>query len=107
MEKINLTNITRWQNSWGLSTRSLGTMLMVHGDDKGAVLPPRVAEFQVALIPVGLTVRTSDEDREKLLDDIQGIAKSLTEYGIRVECDTRLHYSPGWKFSQYEVSLLL
>ena len=80
-------------------------MLMVHGDDKGAVLPPRVAEFQVALIPVGLTARTSDADKEKLLNDIQGIGKKLTESGIRVECDTRLHYSPGWKFSEYEVNL--
>jgi prolyl-tRNA synthetase len=77
---------------------------MVHGDDKGAVIPPRVAEYQVALIPVGLTARTSDEDKEKLLDDIQGIEKKLSAAGIRVECDTRLHYSPGWKFSQYEVS---
>jgi len=80
-------------------------MLMIHGDDKGAIIPPCVAEFQVALIPVGLTARTSDADRQKLLDDIQGIAKTLTEYGIRVECDTRSHYSPGWKFSEYEVNL--
>ncbi|KAI0910706.1 hypothetical protein F4823DRAFT_589261 [Ustulina deusta] len=92
-----------WQNSWGLSTRSLGTMLMIHGDDKGAIFPPRVAEFQVALIPVGLTARTLDTDRQKLLEDIQGIAETLTTSGIRVECDTRSQYSPGWKFSEYEL----
>lgn len=80
-------------------------MLMIHGDDKGAIFPPRVAEFQVALIPVGLTARTLDTDRQKLLDDIQGIAETLTMSGIRVECDTRSQYSPGWKFSEYEVSL--
>ncbi len=78
---------------------------MIHGDDKGAIFPPRVAEFQVALIPVGLTARTLDTDRQKLLDDIQGIAETLTTSGIRVECDTRSQYSPGWKFSEYEVSL--
>ncbi|KAI1174171.1 hypothetical protein F4777DRAFT_589367 [Nemania sp. FL0916] len=92
-----------WQNSWGLSTRSLGTMLMIHGDDKGAIFPPRVAEYQVALIPVGLTAKTPDADRQKLLDDIHGIAETLTKGGIRVECDTRSQYSPGWKFSEYEL----
>ena len=80
---------------------------MIHGDDKGAIFPPRVAEFQVALIPVGLTARTSDADKQKLLDNIQDIAKTLTEYGIRAQCDTRSHYSPGWKFSEYEVNTLI
>lgn len=80
-------------------------MLMIHGDDKGAIFPPLVAEFQVALIPVGLTARTSEEDKDKLLDEIASISKRLTEHGIRVECDTRMHYSPGWKFSEYEVRI--
>ena len=83
--------------------RSLGTMLMIHGDDKGAVFPPRVAEFQVALIPVGITAKTSDADKEKLLDTIHDIEKTLTEHGIRVHCDTRSQYSPGWKFAEYEL----
>jgi prolyl-tRNA synthetase len=76
---------------------------MIHGDDKGAIWPPRVAEYQVALIPVGLTSRTSDADTQKLLDGIEGIAKTLIDNDIRVECDTRSHYSPGWKFSEYEL----
>lgn len=91
------------QNSWGLSTRSLGTMLIIHGDDKGAIFPPRVAEYQVALIPVGLTAKTSEEERQKLLDAIKGIEKELIKGDIRVLCDTRAHYSPGWKFADYEL----
>ena len=78
-------------------------MLMIHGDDRGAVFPPRVAEYQVALIPVGLTAKSSDEDKQKLLDTIQSIAKTLTDKKIRVQCDTRSHYSAGWKFAEYEL----
>jgi prolyl-tRNA synthetase len=55
------------------------------------------------LIPVGLTARATDADRKKLLDGIEAIAKTLTDKDIRVMCDTRLHYSPGWKFSEYEL----
>jgi len=80
---------------------------MIHGDDKGAIFPPRVAEFQVVLIPVGITARTSDADKQKFLDNIQDIAKTLTKDGIRAQCDTRSHYSPGWKFSEYEVNTLI
>lgn len=76
---------------------------MIHGDNKGAVFPPRVAEYQVALIPVGITAKTTPEDREKLLDGIHAISKELTDNDIRVECDTRSHYSPGWKFAEYEL----
>lgn len=92
-----------WQNSWGLSTRSLGTMLIIHADDKGAVWPPRVAEYQVAIVPVGLTARISEADRQKILKDAENIGQTLSEAGIRVECDTREHYSPGWKFNEYEL----
>ncbi len=76
---------------------------MIHGDDKGAVFPPRVAEFQVVLIPVGLNARTSEADTQKITDNIQNVAKTLTEHGVRVQEDMRSHYSPGWKFSEYEV----
>jgi prolyl-tRNA synthetase len=55
------------------------------------------------LIPVGLSARASDADRKKLLDAIEAISKTLTDKGVRVMCDTRLQYSPGWKFSEYEL----
>lgn len=91
------------QNSWGLSTRALGAMIMIHGDNKGVCFPPRVAEFQAALIPVGLSTRTSSEDKDKLLREIEQISKTLTTSGIRVECDTRSNYTPAWKMSEYEL----
>ncbi len=76
---------------------------MIHSDDKGAIFPPRVAEFQVAIVPVGLTARTSEADKQKLLEETKNIGRTLSEAGIRVQCDTREHYSPGWKFNEYEV----
>ncbi|KAH8812630.1 prolyl-tRNA synthetase-like protein [Xylogone sp. PMI_703] len=91
------------QNSWGLSTRSLGAMIMIHGDNKGVIFPPRVAEYQVALIPVGLSARTSPEDRDKLLHQIENISKELGSVGVRVECDTRSNYTAAWKMSEYEL----
>jgi prolyl-tRNA synthetase len=76
---------------------------MIHGDDKGAVFPPRVAEYQVALIPLGLVAKTKPEDKEKLLKEIVEISQTLSSAGIRVECDTRSHYTAGWKMSEYEL----
>jgi prolyl-tRNA synthetase len=76
---------------------------MVHGDDKGAVIPPRVSEIQVALIPVGLTAKQSPEARKSLMDDIDSITVELRNAKIRVEADTREHYSPGWKFNEFEL----
>jgi prolyl-tRNA synthetase len=94
-----------WQNSWGLSTRSLGAMMMTHGDDKGAVIPPRISETQAALIPVGLSVKTPPETKRALLEKLQSIGATLTEANIRVKVDTGEEKSPGWKFNQYEVSI--
>ena len=76
---------------------------MIHADDKGAVWPPRVAEFQVAIVPLGITARTSEADKHKILEGAQSIGRTLSEAGIRVECDTREQYSAGWKFANFEV----
>lgn len=92
-----------WQNSWGFTTRSIGVMVLVHGDDKGLVIPPRVAETQVIIVPVGVTAKTTDEDRKKLYDEIEGIRFVLENSGVRVESDTREGYSPGWKFNDAEL----
>jgi len=92
-----------WQNSWGLSIRSLGAMMMIHGDDKGAVIPPRVSETQVALIPVGVTAKSTPEEKQGLLNQIQSIGTTLKDANIRVEVDIRDHQSPGWKFNEYEL----
>lgn len=92
-----------WQNSWGLSTRTLGVMTMIHGDNRGLVLPPRVAEIQVVIVPVGLGVKTTDEKRDILYTEIEGLLTILTAAGIRATSDIREGYSPGWKFNTWEL----
>lgn len=92
-----------WQNSWGLTTRSIGVMTMVHGDDKGLVLPPRVACFQVVVIPCGITVKTTPEEAAKIMDTVSRIVDDLTKVGIRATKDTRDNYTPGWKYNHWEL----
>lgn len=91
-----------WQNSWGLSTRTIGVMVMIHSDNNGLVLPPRVAEVQTMIIPVGITAKTSDEDRQKLYAEVDGLVAVLEAAGVRVLSDKSSN-SPGWKFNQYEL----
>lgn len=92
-----------WQNSWGLSTRVIGVCVMIHGDNKGLVLPPKVAAHQVVIVPCGLTARTTDEERKTLLEGVSEIAVTLQKAGIRVKADTRETYSPGYKFNDWEL----
>ncbi|KAM7487962.1 hypothetical protein LguiB_025446 [Lonicera macranthoides] len=88
-----------WQNSWAYSTRTIGVMVMVHGDDKGLVLPPKVASVQVVVIPVPY----KDVDTQAILDACTNAVKTLSEAGLRVEADLRDNYSPGWKYSHWEM----
>ncbi|SMR58424.1 unnamed protein product [Zymoseptoria tritici ST99CH_1E4] len=92
-----------WQNSWGFTTRSIGVMILIHGDDKGLVMPPRVAEVQVVIVPVGVTAKTSDEDREKLYSKVNELKSTLLDADVRVETDLREGYSPGYKFNDWEL----
>ena len=92
-----------WQNSWGLSTRVIGVMIMIHGDNKGLVLPPHVATIQVVIVPVGVGVKTSDEDRKKLHGEIDKVADVLKEANLRVHVDDRESHSPGYKFNDWEL----
>eukprot|EP00796_Vickermania_ingenoplastis_P013483 gene13483-9291_t len=92
-----------WQNSWGYSTRSIGVMTMVHGDNTGLVMPPRVASIQIVIIPVGITSKTSAEARAKLLQSCSELEKELKAAGIRAKADLRDNYSPGWRFNHWEV----
>ncbi|KAK3100871.1 hypothetical protein LTR53_018874, partial [Teratosphaeriaceae sp. CCFEE 6253] len=78
-------------------------MILIHGDDKGLIIPPRVADIQVAIVPVGVTAKTTDADREKLYDEIKSIAATLEKADLRVECDFREGYSPGYKFNDWEM----
>ena len=92
-----------FQNSWGLSTRTLGVMVMIHSDNKGLVLPPRVAQFQAVVIPVGITKNTTDEQRQQIYKSSKDVESRLKQAGIRAFGDYNDNYTPGWKFSQYEL----
>ena len=92
-----------WQNSWGLTTRTIGIMVMVHADDKGLVLPPRVASIQVVIVPCGITVNTTEADKSKLLQEVERVQSDLKQAGVRVKADLRDNYSPGWKFNHWEL----
>eukprot|EP00243_Klebsormidium_subtile_P004078 TRINITY_DN17852_c0_g1_i1.p1 TRINITY_DN17852_c0_g1~~TRINITY_DN17852_c0_g1_i1.p1 ORF type:complete len:553 (-),score=225.92 TRINITY_DN17852_c0_g1_i1:234-1892(-) len=98
-EALDGTRKLVWQNSWGLTTRSIGVSVMVHGDDKGLVLPPRVAPVQVVVIPIPFKDSSSDELSAASAD----ITKQLREAGLRVKEDARDNYSPGWKYSHHEL----
>lgn len=92
-----------WQNSWGFSTRSIGVMVLIHSDDKGLVIPPRVSEIQCVIVPVGITAKMSSEDRERLLKETNALQSVLEEASVRVQVDHREGYSPGWKFNDWEL----
>jgi len=91
-----------WQNSWGLSTRTIGVMVMVHGDDKGLVLPPKVASVQVVVVPCGITAKTTPEQRKEINDKCDDLARSLKKAGIKAKADLREGYTPGYKFNDWE-----
>jgi len=91
-----------FQNSWGITQRTIGVMCMVHGDDKGLVLPPMVACWQVVLVAVGIKASSTDEERKLVSDTIASYKKRLTDGGVRVHLDDRDN-SPGWKFNFWEL----
>ncbi|BBG92980.1 Class II aaRS and biotin synthetases superfamily protein, partial [Prunus dulcis] len=88
-----------WQNSWAYSTRTIGVMVMVHGDDKGLVLPPKVAATQVIVVPVPY----KDTNTKEMFEACLRTVDTLTEAGFRVEADLRDNYGPGWKYSHWEM----
>ena len=90
---------TVWQNSWGMTTRSIGIMIMLHADDKGLVLPPQVAPVQVVCVPV----ITKDCSLAQLLQYTEPLLRSLNAQGIRTKLDDAQHHSPGWKYNHWEL----
>jgi len=90
-----------WQNSWGLTTRTIGVCVMVHGDNKGLVLPPRVAPLQVVIVFIYASA-DGPEVVETLSDTCKGIERSLKAAGVRVKIDDRDNYAPGWKYAHWE-----
>ncbi|XP_030642053.1 bifunctional glutamate/proline--tRNA ligase isoform X1 [Chanos chanos] len=92
-----------YQNSWGITTRTIGVLTMVHGDNMGLVLPPRVACLQVIVIPCGITASLLEADKEVLLTQCNSYVSRLQKAGVRVRADLRDNYSPGWKFNHWEL----
>ncbi|XP_041109092.1 bifunctional glutamate/proline--tRNA ligase-like isoform X4 [Polyodon spathula] len=92
-----------FQNSWGLTTRTIGVLTMVHGDNMGLVLPPRVACLQIIIIPCGITASLPEEERDTLLQKCSQYLDRLLKIGIRAKADLRDNYSPGWKFNHWEL----
>jgi len=88
-----------WQTSWGVSWRLIGAMIMAHGDDKGLVLPPKVAPIQVVIVPI----YRNDEGKDKVLPKVNEIKENLESKDIRVHVDDRSELSPGYKFNDWEL----
>jgi prolyl-tRNA synthetase len=88
-----------WTTSWGLSTRFIGAIIMVHGDDQGLILPPRLAPFQLVMVPIYKT----DEEKTVVLENAQKLRRELVDAGIRVKLDEREGMSPGFKFNDWEM----
>ena len=84
-----------YETSWGLSTRIIGAIIMVHGDDSGLVLPPRIAPVQTRVIPIA-------QHKEGVLDKANELLETLKAAGYRVKIDDS-EKSPGWKFSEQEM----
>jgi len=87
-----------WQTSWGMTTRTIGALIMVHGDDSGLRFPPRIAPVQAVLIPISVGAW-----KETVLPTVRAAAEALRAAGLRVEVDAREEATPGWKFSEYEM----
>ena len=87
-----------WQTSWGVSTRLIGALVMTHGDDSGLRMPPQVAPIQVVVVPISL-----GNWKENVLPIAVSIEKELREAGLRVRLDAREEFTPGWKFSDWEM----
>ena len=88
-----------WQTSWGVSWRLIGAMIMAHGDDKGLVLPPKVAPMQVVIVPI----YKNDNDKENVMTKVNEIANILELKNIRFHIDSREELTPGYKFNDWEL----
>ena len=87
-----------WQTSWGITTRTIGALIMIHGDDKGLVLPPKVAPVQVVIVPIPF----KGAEAEAIAAKTKEIAGNSPK-GLSVILDDRNEYTPGWKFHQWEL----
>ncbi|MBO9371493.1 MAG: proline--tRNA ligase [Chloroflexi bacterium] len=87
-----------WTTSWGVSTRMVGAVVMVHGDDQGLILPPKLAPIQVVVVPIW-----RDEEQRTAVMEAVGRVKMALEPEVRLKVDDREGLSPGWKFNDWEM----
>ena len=88
-----------WGTSWGVSTRLIGALIMAHSDDKGLVLPPKLAPIQVVMIPIF----NNEKEYKEINEIFKKISKKLDDKNITYKIDDRENYKPGWKFAEYEL----
>lgn len=100
IQYLNRDNVQEYVHttSWGVSTRLIGSLIMVHGDDRGLALPPKVAPKQVMIIPIG-----PPKTRDAVVGRSDELFAALKKAGIRVGIDDRADVRPGWKFNEYEM----
>ncbi|MBN2264719.1 MAG: proline--tRNA ligase, partial [Candidatus Aminicenantes bacterium] len=87
-----------WQTSWGMTTRTIGALIMVHGDDSGLRFPPRIAPVQVMVVPISI-----GDWKSSVLPAAEAVVEGLRKAGVRAGIDAREEATPGWKFSEYEM----
>ena len=88
-----------YATSWGVSTRLVGALIMVHGDDKGLRLPPKIAPIQIVIVPI---IKT-DQDIQKIKEYLKLLIEDIENNNIRYQFDDRLNISPGFKFNEWEL----
>ena len=93
------TETFAWQTSWGVSWRLIGGMIMTHGDDKGLILPPKIAPIQVVIIPIYYT----NDDKDSVIQKAHQIKDDLSKIELRVHLDDREQLTPGFKFNDWEM----
>lgn len=98
-EKGSLQHV--YQTSWGMSTRMVGGIIMTHGDDKGLLLPPRIAPVQVVIVPIW----KKEGEREATLGAAEKVFSMLKAKGFRVKVDSSDQKTPGWKYNFYEMKV--
>ncbi len=85
-----------WQNSWGISTRTIGIMVMMHSDDKGLIIPPKIAYNKAVIVPI-----IFEDEKDKILKKCRETERKLEHHNVIL--DDREGYSPGWKFNEWEL----
>lgn len=95
------SNLHVWQNSWSLSVRALGLLIATHGDNRGLVLPPRVASVHMVIVP---DRAFTSQDPQNAYDEVNGIVSRLCPLGVHATVDARVSYSSGWKLHEWPLA---